>query len=126
MIEGVVASRSLGLKFAAEVFLLAAVVPVVATDVIGSNGGSSGTFAALNALVGLLGWKRPLVVGWLCVILAGLVTLMVLFSDAFMDVSRLALAGIVALFMVPPLVVGALFIAAARATPDATAGGRGV
>jgi hypothetical protein len=113
-VRGIEARRGFELRLASEGFLFAAVAVVVATDAVGRTGGSTWSFAATNVVIGLLGWFRPIVAGWLFVVLSGVVTASLLFSDAYMDVSRLDYVGIVVLCATPPLVIGGLFLAAGR------------
>ncbi|MGL6280319.1 MAG: hypothetical protein ACRC50_12285, partial [Gaiella sp.] len=123
MVRGVEARRLLELRLASEALLAAAVAVVVVSGAVGSTGGSSWSFAATNALLGLLGWFRPIVAGWLFVVVSGVVTAALLFGDAYMDASRLAYVGIVALCALPPLIVGGLFLAAGRVARRSGSGG---
>jgi len=122
-VRGVEERRILELRLASEAFLFAAVAVVVATDAVGRTGGSTWSFAATNVVIGLLGWFRPIVAGWLFVVLSGVVTASMLFSDAYLDVSSmLVFVGIVVLRATPPLVIGALFLAAGRAARRSESG----
>ena len=120
--RGIEARRGFELRLASEAFLIAAVAVVVATDAVGRTGGSTWSFAATNVVIGLLGWFRPIVAGWLFVVLSGVVTASLLFSDAYMDVSRLVYVGIVVLCATPPLLIGGLFLAAGRVAGHSESG----
>ena len=98
------------LKIAAEACLLIAVVIVVASDTVVSDPRDRWAFVIVNAAIGLLGWFRPSSAGWLLLSLFGVVSLIALVGSSSIDAPPLVTGGVVA----GPLVVGLLFVLAAR------------
>ena len=98
------------LKIAAEACLLIAVVIVVASDRVVGDPRDRWAFAIVNVAIGLLGWFRPSAAGWLLLFLFGVVSLIALVGSSSIDAPPLVTGGVVA----GPLVVGLLFVLAAR------------
>ena len=98
------------LKIAAEACLLIAVVIVVASDRVVGDPRDRWAFAIGNVAIGLLGWFRPSAAGWLLLFLFGVVSLIALVGSSSIDAPPLVTGGVVA----GPLVVGLLFVLAAR------------
>ena len=102
--------RPLRPKIAAEACLLIAVVIVVASDRVVGDPRDRWVFAIVNVAIGLLGWFRPSAAGWLLLFLFGVVSLIALVGSSSIDAPLLVTVGVVA----GPLVVGLLFLRAAR------------
>ena len=103
-------NRPSPLKIVAETCLLIAVAVVVASDTVVSDPRDRWAFAIVNVGIGFLGWFRPSAAGWLLLFLFGIVLLIALVGGAYLDAPPLVTGGVVA----GPLVVGLLFVLAAR------------
>ena len=103
-------NRPTSLKIAAEACLLIAVVVVVASDRVVNDPRDRWAFAIVNVAIGLLGWFRPSAAGWLLLFLFGVVSLIALVGSSSIDAPLLVTGAVVA----GPLVVGLLFVLAAR------------
>ena len=103
-------NRPTSLKIAAEACLFIAVVVVVASDRVVNDPRDRWAFAIVNVAIGLLGWFRPSAAGWLLLFLFGVVSLIALVGSSSIDAPLLVTGAVVA----GPLVVGLLFVLAAR------------